>query len=492
MIRDTFENIVKNQDVRQNLSKLRQELKEGMNRHALLYAMGEQDMIFVQLLEHEDAKTRKNAALVMGAIGKNEYLPYLYEAYQKEEQLFVKSAYLTAISEFDYRDYMDAFKERMKELHALEITEENKKHITEELRALSNLVVRMEGVATHEFVGYHVLSDLVLLTNRNHMDVTIEDLQGMRTKAFGAGVMVRTDQLEEVLKVRTYQELLFVVDGMRVCPREVEDAAKTIVKSDLFEFLVKRHKGKAPFYFRIELKAKMELDKKSAYTKKLAAEIERLSNRNFINTTSNYEFEIRMIENREGSFNVLVKLYTLPDERFAYRKEVIPTSIRPMNAALTVALTKHHMKENAQVLDPFCGVGTMLIERHKAVKANTTYGLDIYGEAIEKARNNTYEAHQIIHYINRDFFDFTHDYLFDEIITNMPAVIGRKQESEIYEVYEKFFKKAKVHMKEDGCIILYSHNKEYVKKFASKYGYRIVEEYEISMREGSYVFVIKW
>ena len=34
-----------------------------------------------------------------------------------------------------------------------------------------------------------------------------------------------------------------------------------------------------------------------------------------------------------------------------------------------------------------------------------------------------------INFINRDYFDFTHAYLFDEIITNMP-VRGRKSKEE--------------------------------------------------------------
>ena len=112
---------------------------------------------------------------------------------------------------------------------------------------------------------------------------------------------------------------------------------------------------------------------------------------------------------------------------------MIPTSIKAVNAALTVKLTEKYQKEGAQILDPFCGVGTMLIERHKAVKANTMYGVDIQEDAILKARTNTEAAKQIVHYVNRDFFEFKHDYLFDEIITDMPFKIGRKTEEEIYD-----------------------------------------------------------
>ena len=62
----------------------------------------------------------------------------------------------------------------------------------------------------------------------------------------------------------------------------------------------------------------------------------------------------------------------------------------------------------------------MLIERDRLVPAREMYGIDIFGEAIVKARENTQAAGTRVWYINRDFFDFTHDYKFDEIITDMP------------------------------------------------------------------------
>ncbi|MDO5520011.1 MAG: methyltransferase [bacterium] len=491
MIRDTFEQIIQQNDVRQNLSKLRQELKEPGAKHALLYNIGDQEQVFQELLFHEDAKVRKNAALLMGDLGLKADLAPLVAAYNREDKLFVKSSYLTAIKEFDYREYVEEFKERLEELSKITLTDENKKHITEEMRALSDLVVAMEGIKHHKFIGFHEPSTLVLLTNRDQIEATEKQLVNAKTKAFNAGVMAKTEDLEEVLEVRTFDDLLFVVEGMKVLSNDIEECASQIVNSELLDFLTARHKGKVPFYFRIELKTKWELSKKSAFTKKLSGEIERLSNRKLVNTTSNYEVELRLIENKEGTFNTLVKLYTIEDKRFNYRKEVLATSIRPTNAALTVELAKPYMKEDAQVLDPFCGVGTMLIERHKAVKANTTYGIDIYGDAIDKARVNTEAARQIIHYINRDFFDFKHEYLFDEIITNMPFAIGRKTQEEIEEVYLSFFKKAPEHLKEDATIILYSHDKDLVRRFAPRYGFKVVEEFLISKREGTYVFVIK-
>ena len=80
----------------------------------------------------------------------------------------------------------------------------------------------------------------------------------------------------------------------------------------------------------------------------------------------------------------------------------------------------------------------MLIERNKAVKAKEMYGLDIFGEAIEKARINAQQAGCRIQFINRDFFTFEHAYLFDEIISDLPQVTQAKPKQEIHELYLEF------------------------------------------------------
>ncbi|MCD7964200.1 MAG: methyltransferase [Clostridiaceae bacterium] len=494
MIKETWNEIVQNQDVRQNLSKLRQEMKEGRGREAACSCISGEEEKLILLLESEDAKIRKNAALLMGDLGNQEYLEPVLKAYRSEEQLFVKSSYLNAVKNFDYGEHLAFFKNRLDELAQIKLTPETEKHITEEIRELSSMIISREGVLLHPFCGWEETFDIVLLTNRNFQEITREELRKLephaKTKVFGAGVMARVENLNWLEEIRTYQELLFAVKGLPSCPMDAEKAAEMIVKSDLFKFLARSHEGNPPYYFRVELKCKMDHSKKSAFTRRLSSKIEKLSGRKLINTTSNYEFEIRLIENKEGNCNVLIKLFTLKDERFSYRKEVIPTSIKAVNAALTVKLAQPYMKEGAQVLDPFCGVGTMLIERHKAVKAGTMYGLDILEEAIEKARENTAEAGQIIHYINRDFFDFKHEYLFDEIITNMPFKIGRKTEEEIENLYEAFFSSAKKVLKDDGIMILYSHNTGHVKKMAPANGFTVSETFEISLKEGTYVFVL--
>lgn len=95
--------------------------------------------------------------------------------------------------------------------------------------------------------------------------------------------------------------------------------------------------------------------------------------------------------------------------------------MQPALAAVLAELAKPYMKENARVLDPFCGVGTLLFERNYAVHADTLYGTDIFGPAIKAARENAATAGIPAHFINKDMRDFSHEYKFDEIITDMPG-----------------------------------------------------------------------
>lgn len=493
-----IENIKNGIEVRQNVSKLRQEIKSEFLREELTEWVQEDVTLIASLLLVEDAKTRKNAALLAGDLAIPELLELVYKAYQMEDKLFVKASYLTAMQNFDCSLYIEPLRKRMDELSNIEQTEENRKHIGEEMRELSTLLIQVEGIKKHDFRGYKEPSDIILLTHRDHMEVTLERLAEIPTidmeqvKMMGAGIRLQVDAIDKILPIRTWHDMLFVVKGMVTCEMDAGQVAKKVIESEFLTFMEKRHKGKAPFYFRVEMKSKMPLDKKSAFVKSMSMQIEQMSNRQLINSTSNYEAEIRLIENQQGALNILVKLYSIEDQRFLYRKEVMPTSIKPVNAALLVSLAKEQMIEDAQVLDPFCGVGTMLIERQKQVPANTSYGIDIIPEAIEKARENTKHAGQIVHYINRSFFDFKHDYLFDEIFTNMPFAIGRKTEDEIYEIYDEFFQVASKYLCKQGQIIMYSHNREFVQRLTKKYGYFIAYEWQIHKKEQTYLFIIRF
>lgn len=496
MVQKIWNKILEKENVRQNLSKLRELVKEGNNKTLCKKLVQENELIIENLLESDDPKTRKNAALLIGDLQLSSMLMKLWRAYEREETLFVKSSYLVAMGKMDVTAFLKPLKAREQELSNLVVEESNQKHIREELQELRKMILSIEGIKKHRFTGWQKMSEIILLANRRHLETLfaeikeLPDVPTFDAKMMNAGIRLKTPVLEPLMEVRTWQEMLFLIPGMKTCEKDPLKAAETIVSSELLQFLEERHKGDFPFYFRVEMKMQEEKEKQK-FVKKFVAALEEKTSGKLLNSTSDYEVELRLVENKDGRFNVMVKLYTLEDHRFDYRKEVVASSIRPVNAALLVQLAKDYMIEDARVLDPFCGVGTMLIERQKKLAADTSYGLDIYEEAIEKAKRNTEEAGQIIHYVNRDCFTFTHEYLFDEIFTNMPFAQGRKTPLEIYEIYGKFFDTARRLLKTGGVIIMYTHDKAYVEKLSYKHGYEILKKDHINVKEDTWLYILK-
>jgi hypothetical protein len=354
MIREYLEQIENGMDVRKNLIALKAACKDSAGRTAVLYALNNQLRVFYDLLKSEEPKIRKNAALILGQLGVQDSLVPLFDAYEKEETLFVKSSYLTAIRELDYRQYLEVFKKRLQELQSQEIEESNRKHIKEECKLLQDMILALEGYQKHTFTGWKVPSRIILMTNRNFREITAEQIKSHHPKVFNAGVQARTSDLKEIFEVRTFKELLFVLEDKSSLTKEgktVDEMARMLAKqisdSSLLQFLQERHQGKTPFYFRIECKNKMDLKQKSVFTKKLGSYLQEQSENQLINSTSHYEVELRLIENKSGNFNFLIKLFTLKDSRFSYRREALSSSIQPVNAALVMHLAKEYLSENA-------------------------------------------------------------------------------------------------------------------------------------------------
>ena len=499
MIREYLEQIENGMDVRKNLIALKAACKDSAGRTAVLYALNNQLQVFYDLLKSEEPKIRKNTALILGQLGVQDSLVPLFDAYEKEETLFVKSSYLTAIRELDYRQYLEVFKKRLQELQSQEIEESNRKHIKEECKLLQDMILALEGYQKHTFTGWKVPSRIILMTNRNFREITAEQIKSHHPKVFNAGVQARTSDLKEIFEVRTFKELLFVLEDKSSLTKEgktVDEMARMLAKqisdSSLLQFLQERHQGETPFYFRIECKNKMDLKQKSVFTKKLGSYLQEQSENQLINSTSHYEVELRLIENKSGNFNFLIKLFTLKDSRFSYRREALSSSIQPVNAALVMHLAKEYLSENAQVLDPFCGVGTMLIERNRFLPTGDMYGIDLFGKGIEAARRNTELAGVRINYINRDFFDFTHAYLFDEVISNMPRAIGQKTKADITLLYRKFWTKIREHIGKGSVLVLYCYDREILKETLPRQFFTIKEEFEISKKEDAYCYVISY
>jgi tRNA G10 N-methylase Trm11 len=160
-------------------------------------------------------------------------------------------------------------------------------------------------------------------------------------------------------------------------------------------------------------------------------------------------------------------------------------------SALAAELARPWLREGAQILDPFCGTGTLLIERCLAVNADPVYGVDRFGEAVEKARVNAQITDQCrnapIHFINRDFFEFTHEYPFDEIITELP-----NEEADQTDFAKRFLSKAGSLLKDEAVLVVVTDAPGALKEaLRSEKDYTVQQEYLLNERAGTAELILR-
>lgn len=489
-MREQFEYIKQNQELRRNLIDMKMELKSGNGLEELREFFQKEPEVLLDLLKSQDAKVRKNGALVLGCLGTESCREALWRAYREENQRFVRGAYLEALKGCDCSNYQKELKERRKELLGEELTVESRKHLQEELSALNALIYGCEEPVKHEFTGLTRVSDVVLITHRDYREVTANKIATGHVVFLRGGLKVLGADLEELLSIRTFQELLFCIDTEEL---KRDTIAEQLTNSNLKQLLKEFHQGDGPFFFRIECKSHMEPEQRIRFTKKLAADLEYRTGGILVNSTTDYELELRLIETKTGGFYPLLKLYTLPDHRFRYRKNSVAASIKPARAALFMELARPWLKEGARILDPFCGVGTMLLERNYLSHGDTLYGVDQYGPAIAGARENARIAGVPAHFVNRDFLDFTHEYAFDEIVTNFPVKGGSLTGHQLEFLYRKFFEKVERILKPEGLVLLYSHDRSFVKSQLREHkSMKLLKEWSMGGREGSWLYAIRF
>ncbi len=483
-----------NKNVRINLSRLRQLVKEEGYGTLLRAFVKEHTGLLTGFLSDEDAKTRKNAALLLGDLKWHPAEEALYEAYNKEDTRFVRSSYLQALADMGYTGHNEELHARLEELLAQPEEAESRKHNEEELRQLRRILLGQEGITHHHFEVKGKHYTVLLTTNREQREFICRKVPTGRASVHPLGVLVETDQPEKLLTFRLYREMLFLIrpHACRTLSAEPREAAQQLAESDLYEQLLSLHKEAGAFYFRLEVRSPMTLEERSLFARSLSAELEKRSEGRLINSPSDYEVELRLIATKNGRYLPCIRLCTLPDKRFAYRKNAIGTSIHPSNAALMMELAAPYLKEGAQIMDPFCGVGTMLIERNYHTHAGDMYATDIFEEAIEKGRENAEIAKMRIRFIHRSFFEFTHEYKFDELISNMPTR-GKKTREEIDQLYQDFFTKAGEICAGGAKLILYSNEEGILKKQLRLHrNFRLLKEFPMQTKGEFSLYIMEF
>lgn len=483
MFEQNLNELTQHVNVRANLIKIKELLQEADNKEVLKKEPLYQASLFPFLLENEDPKVRKNAALIMGILCEEEYGDILFKAYCKEETLFVRSAYLKALKNYPYDAYKEYLSERKKYIESGDFDSGDVKHIAEELKVLCGMLDDEIQRKRHTAVNPAVPVRVILAAREEVTELLCKEIDKRAVckdvrKVF-CGVMTVTRDIRALSDIRYYRELLFPVNGMKSYTKA--ELPKAVAEGNLMSVLDTLHgKNDSPFYFRVTAN--------NPDTGDIASRIQALSGGRLVNSPSDYEIELKLIAAANDRYGVFVKLHTFDDTRFRYRKNYVAASINPVNAAVITALVKDYLKKDATVLDPCCGVGTMLIERNRVVKAGHMYGVDTFGKAVEGGRENAGLAGVNINFVNRNFFDFTSKHLFDEIITNMPDFAG----TEADDFYGEFFDSAKKLLKKNGRMILYSDKKNLVRKnLRLDEEWKLLKELVLKDKEEHYIFVIE-
>jgi len=465
---------LKQENPRAILSALRDIIKKEKPRGIFKRTMGNSKGKLSNFLKHSDPKVRKNACGIIGELGDSGYLEALYSAYAIESQLFVRSSYILAIGNcgetFDaekLQEILDALIIKEKAGEERNANKNDEKHLNEEKLALTRAIAKLSTHEYHVFKGFANPVPMVLTAMNDQFQITLMDLKekSINGTLVNEGILINEKDFNKIYTCRTFYEILYPIDSCKNLILDYKVISAAIFNADIVGFLSQCHDnaGNTPFWYRVEFKTSDYTRERSEFVKNLSRELDEISGGNLKNSPSSYEVEIRIVE-ENNLCSAFIKLYTSKDTRFAYREKTVPASINPVTSAIVIKSISKWLKPNAKVIDPFCGAGTMLIERAKLKGFSSLTGVDIFKLAISAATINSDLANVKIELISEDILEFKSFNLFDEMISNMPFESKAGVSDVKSELYSEFVNKIPKLIRPGGMAFLYTVEKNLLKQ----------------------------
>lgn len=417
---------------------------------------------FDHLVNDEDAKCRKNLYIFMGNFLSKEFLMDLIKALRNEKINYCISSLILTLGNYHIKNIDEIMNKYLDLLNVrLEHKEIEKVHYEEIVRSINKVLNKNVKATKHTFIGFKKEQKLLLTCMKPLINASLNDIKKEFKDAnkFYDGVVIKSNDLDKVYKIRTFYEALIMHDN---CINLSSDLLIKNIRSFLnSNILSESHLEKHSFSYRIEyISSKNKSEKINLYNK-VNEMITKEFKDKFYNNPSYYEFEIRIIDNENNNYDVFYKLCTYIDNRYNYRKRDLPASINPVSAAIMLNEVSRYLKENSSVLDPFCGTATMLIERSNISNCKL-YGVDINKEAIEYATTNSKFASKSINLYCSNCLNHIGSY--DEIISNMPYGnrVGTHLENE--KLYGEFIDKLPSLLNDGGVAILLTSEISLIKR----------------------------
>ncbi|PPK49403.1 methyltransferase domain-containing protein [Clostridium algidicarnis] len=458
------------------LSAIRDIIKKEKPREMLKRNIGSSKEKLKTFLQSPDAKTRKNTCGIISELADPAYLSSLYTAFEKEDQLFVKSSYILAIGNCGKASDGEKLEKILESLISNEkaCTDKselikNAKHINEEKLVLGRAIAKLSKSVKHKFKGFEEAVPMLVTAMNKEFRVTLNELKekSIKGKLVDDGILIKEKDLDNIYSCRTFYELLYPLDSLEKLEFNSDIIATAILKANIINFLNSCHENTSTydnyFPYRIELKTENYNKERSDFLKSLSIKLDELSKGKLKNSPSSYEVEIRIVE-KNSLCNVFIKLYSFKDTRFDYRENTLASSINPVTAAIVVKSIEKWLKNDSKVLDPFCGTSTMLIERAKLKETSSLTGIDIFGDAIDFSKINSRLSNTKIKLINEDILSYKTFDVFDEIICNMPFEANVGSKNHTIDLYREFVDMIPKLVKPTGMVFLYTVEKNLLKQ----------------------------
>ena len=376
-------------------------------------------------LQHADPKARKNAARLLGALNSRKDAPALIAALNAETTRFVRPSMLLALGAVggeEARTYLDALPEPFAS------GPEEEKHAREEAEALRRARASLMQIASHPFKGFTKPQNAILLAPSGFALLLQQELKTLSIASRPAGedmLSITVQDVKALFRARCFTELLFpLAEGIK----SDAEAVASAVGEPFVSLLKDALSGPEPYPYRVDCP---EIGNRAAFISALAAQLDKGA---LLNSPSQYDAELRLILQQDGTLNAYAKLYTLEDPRFSYRRRALPASMHPATAACVARYAAGFLgqKKNPNVLDPFCGSGTLLIEWGKLRPESPLTGIDIAYNALEIAKENMRAANIRAGLVHKDCTAFVPRAPYDLILSNLPFGnrVGTHQDNE--------------------------------------------------------------
>ncbi len=406
---------------------------------------------FCKGLLDEDPKVRRNSGIILGNLSIREGVKKIITAIKKEKVNWVRPSLILALGAIGgktAKNFLSTYQAK---------TEDEQEALR---KALDRLLPKKSNRKFLKTLSEPV--EIELWTFKGLETVLMDEAKqlGLKTKKKKNGILSTiTKDLYKIFSLRTFSELLIPIGVIKVLnPQEYPTKIEQLLQEkDSLRKIISLHKdNSSPLYYRVEVRGK---EIRHSLRRQMIKEIIKIINTcssSFTNSPSNYDIEIRVII-EDDILELLWKPFTIPDHRFAYRLKDTPASINPVVAAGMARLPKPRFNFPPEILDPFCGSATILIERALKEKCKKLIGVDISKEAIEAAKANVAASGlKNITLINDDMRHISRQKKFDEIITNMPFGLRVGSHAANLKLYQDFFCLIPKILKQNGLITLYT------------------------------------